>query len=256
MLRIFLVLLFSYIIADFYFQGNLRSDAKTRLLRTLPAHGALYALTVGIPLLAIGFWPWWLSLSVALGLGLFHLLTDMLTERISRKRHHESKTELLLFLADQAVHILFLAALSLLLKPFLVWPSWLSGTLYADQYRLIFKFVMASLICGRPAGVLIRRMLECHENACRSSENEEVGESEASEKVSDGGGMIIGILEREVILLLTFLQQYGAIGFVLTAKSVARYKQLEKRAFAEKYLIGTLMSALISLLVGVLMSAL
>ena len=51
---------------------------------------------------------------------------------------------------------------------------------------------------------------------------------------------------REIILLLGLMGQYGAVGFVLTAKSLARYKQLEKKAFAEKYLVGTLLSAFIA----------
>ena len=42
--------------------------------------------------------------------------------------------------------------------------------------------------------------------------------------------------------------QLGAIGFVLAAKSLARFKQLDDRDFAEKYLVGTLLSVLIALL--------
>lgn len=57
-------------------------------------------------------------------------------------------------------------------------------------------------------------------------------------------GYFIGVLEREIIFILGLLGQYGAIGFVLTAKSLARYKQLEEKNFAEKYLVGTLISAL------------
>ncbi len=64
-------------------------------------------------------------------------------------------------------------------------------------------------------------------------------------------GFWIGVLEREIILILGVFGQYGAIGFVLTAKSIARYKQLEDKKFAEKYLIGTLLSALISV-VGIM----
>jgi len=60
-------------------------------------------------------------------------------------------------------------------------------------------------------------------------------------------GSWIGILEREIILLLGLMGQYGAIGFVLAAKSLARYKQLENKSFAEKYLVGTLLSALIAI---------
>ena len=38
------------------------------------------------------------------------------------------------------------------------------------------------------------------------------------------------------------------MGFVLTAKSIARFKQMENKDFAEKYLIGTLTSFLIALI--------
>ena len=60
-------------------------------------------------------------------------------------------------------------------------------------------------------------------------------------------GFWIGVLEREIILMLGLIGQFGAIGFVLTAKSLARFKQLENKSFAEKYLVGTLLSALIAI---------
>ena len=54
---------------------------------------------------------------------------------------------------------------------------------------------------------------------------------------------MIGIFERYIIFLLLFIGQYGAIGLVLTAKSIARYnKMTEDPQFAEYYLLGTLLS--------------
>lgn len=47
--------------------------------------------------------------------------------------------------------------------------------------------------------------------------------------------------------MLIFLSkdQYAAIGFVLTAKSIARYDKITKdEKFAEYYLLGTLVSTL------------
>jgi hypothetical protein len=61
-------------------------------------------------------------------------------------------------------------------------------------------------------------------------------------------GYLIGILERIIILTLGLNGQLGTIGFVLAAKSLARFKQLEDQNFAEKYLVGTLLSVAISLL--------
>jgi hypothetical protein len=61
-------------------------------------------------------------------------------------------------------------------------------------------------------------------------------------------GRLIGILERLMIFGLALSGQYGAIGFVLTAKSIVRFKEMENRQFAEYYLVGTLFSSLIALL--------
>jgi hypothetical protein len=52
------------------------------------------------------------------------------------------------------------------------------------------------------------------------------------------------------------LGQYGAIGFVLAAKGLVRFKELENRDFAEYVLFGTLLSALISILVALIIRAL
>lgn len=60
-------------------------------------------------------------------------------------------------------------------------------------------------------------------------------------------GQVIGYLERILIFALVLVGQWTAIGFILTAKSVARFKKLEKQEFAEYYLLGTLASTLVAL---------
>ena len=61
-------------------------------------------------------------------------------------------------------------------------------------------------------------------------------------------GRYIGILERYLTVIFFLLGQYTAIAFTLTAKSVARFKELEDADFAEQYLIGTLVSQLLAIL--------
>ena len=41
--------------------------------------------------------------------------------------------------------------------------------------------------------------------------------------------------------------QLGAVGFVVAAKSLARFKQLEDKDFAENYLVGTMLSFLFAM---------
>lgn len=64
-------------------------------------------------------------------------------------------------------------------------------------------------------------------------------------------GRLIGILERALVLTLVFLGQYGALGFVVAAKALARFRGLDDRDFAEYFLIGTLASLLHAVVVGV-----
>ena len=64
-------------------------------------------------------------------------------------------------------------------------------------------------------------------------------------------GRAIGALERAIGLSLVLLGEYGALGLIVAAKSLARFKALEDREFAEYFLIGTLTSLLLALLGGV-----
>ena len=68
-------------------------------------------------------------------------------------------------------------------------------------------------------------------------------------------GEAIGILERLVVVALVLTGSTAAIGFVIAAKTLARFRQLDDRAFAEYYLLGTLASVTIALLSGLAAAA-
>ncbi|HBN85444.1 MAG TPA: hypothetical protein DDZ89_16560 [Clostridiales bacterium] len=66
-------------------------------------------------------------------------------------------------------------------------------------------------------------------------------------------GAVIGFLERFLIIIFINIQQYSAIGLILTAKSIARYDSISKsQDFAEYYLIGTLSSLLSAILLYII----
>jgi hypothetical protein len=60
-------------------------------------------------------------------------------------------------------------------------------------------------------------------------------------------GEAIGVLERLLVVVFVLTGSLAAIGFVVAAKTLARFKQLDDRAFAEYYLLGTLASVSIAL---------
>lgn len=98
--------------------------------------------------------------------------------------------------------------------------------------------------------VLIRRVLDLVP----------VSESSSSRPAKEGisvpagelsRGLLIGVLERALALTLVLIGQFGALGLILAAKALARFRALDDRDFAEYVLIGTLASVLLALLVGV-----
>lgn len=66
-------------------------------------------------------------------------------------------------------------------------------------------------------------------------------------------GKLIGYIERLLVLLLTFYSAYPAIGFIVAAKSIARFKQMDDRNWAEYFLLGTLTSMLIGISLGIIL---
>jgi Protein of unknown function (DUF3307) len=68
-------------------------------------------------------------------------------------------------------------------------------------------------------------------------------------------GASIGILERLIVCVLVLAGQAAAIGFVIAAKTLARFRQLDDRHFAEYYLVGTLASVTLALSTSIVAEA-
>ena len=60
-------------------------------------------------------------------------------------------------------------------------------------------------------------------------------------------GATIGVIERLLIVGLVMTGAQAAVGFVVAAKTIARFRQLDDRHFAEYYLLGTLGSVAVAL---------
>ncbi len=68
-------------------------------------------------------------------------------------------------------------------------------------------------------------------------------------------GATIGALERILIVIFILTSNQVAIGFVIAAKTLARFKQLDDRDFAEYYLLGTLASVSVAIVTGLVAAA-
>lgn len=65
-------------------------------------------------------------------------------------------------------------------------------------------------------------------------------------------GKMIGYIERILVIVLVINNQYTALTFVLTAKSLARFKQMDDRDWAEYFLLGTLVSVVLGVIYGII----
>ena len=63
-------------------------------------------------------------------------------------------------------------------------------------------------------------------------------------------GMWIGILERNLILLLCVSNSLSSIGFLIAMKALTRFKQFDDKSFSEYYLIGTMLSIIFGMSAG------
>src|SRR5262245_356536 len=68
-------------------------------------------------------------------------------------------------------------------------------------------------------------------------------------------GATIGILERLLIVTFVLFGAEAAIGLIIAAKTIARFRLLDDRDFAEYYLLGTLGSVTVAILTGLIAKA-
>lgn len=229
------LLIIGHIIGDFYVQTDEIAEKKKNSLSVLVMHSLCYFFVLFIcaviPLTKDQV-PGLLAFSFLVGI--LHGVVDFYKIWIEKNRSLNPGQNIGLFFVDQILHVAILI-IGCGLTGF-------SGGKYihilARSYDSkilvdIINMAIGVLICGHPASILIKLVFAAVTKE-RDTENPKIGS-------------YIGVLEREIIFLLGLIGQYSTIGFVLTAKSVARFKRLEDQAFSEKYLVGTLLSAFIAI---------
>lgn len=75
---------------------------------------------------------------------------------------------------------------------------------------------------------------------------EDSDEPTSIDQVEYNRGRVIGALERLMTFFFVLKGAYGALGFLIAAKGMTRFKQLDDREFAEYFLIGTFLSIILA----------
>lgn len=230
------MLLLFHVIGDFYFQSNRLVELKNNKKSFLIIHAVIYTI-----MFVFLFWVNKNMLAVSLTvivIFITHLLCDYIMSIISK-----GDKKLKILLIDQIIHILTLGIIWFVLKETVIDFSNINS--YLNQIGIsvsldrMVSVLLILLIIGKPTSIFIEKMLPV--------EIKESNSIEENSKNRINYGSLIGVLERVTIVLLAILYLWSSIALVFTAKSIARFKQLEDKDFAQKYLIGTLLSLSITL---------
>lgn len=254
------LLVLSHVMADFVFQGDIIAAGKKNGFKGMAKHAGHHLLVSGILLL-----PYLNShlLGVIIVLALLHGAIDKRKiaydeQNRAREKGFES------FMADQALHLLFIGLSCPLIKDIQLNPFALSfGGFLSSHYPVFFNATKQNalnliiMLTGyifnfKGATILVQKVLDKYLHLKMSESNEDTMNQDQGKK---NAGEAIGNLERLLILTLVLQQNYAPIGLVMAGKALARYKRLEEKNFAEYFLVGTFTSISIALLTGILVEA-
>lgn len=165
-------------------------------------------------------------------------------------KHKFGKTNLKIFVYDQLAHISVIILLSYCIATENLYPqSSIWFEYFGRAYYSLQVFTTGAIVCiyvgGLFVGLGVQPFLNQMEQEDDGLHREGSDLSSIHARGLKDGGKIIGYLERSLIYLLVLVNQPSAIGFLIAAKSVFRFGELQDRTNrmeAEYIIIGTLLS--------------
>jgi hypothetical protein len=271
-------LILAHLVADFVLQTDAIAIGKfgegRRAWTWLAVHAGVVTL-VNLPLVLVYGIP---GLAFVFLTGLSHLLIDRFKIVMTRRTDSApapvvaeggdpaegppldrawTPRPAALFVLDQLAHLAVLLVLWVVFlagtEPTGIWHDLTSRLARAADPQDVQRFALTLFVLLDLAIVNVRAAALLVATLVQAPVRHDPGAGKAGMEVSPAKvGATIGVLERLIICALVLAGEFGAIGLVVTAKTIARFKQLEDRQFAEYYLLGTLASVAIAIVTGLL----
>ncbi|PML85187.1 DUF3307 domain-containing protein [Vibrio breoganii] len=230
-----------HIIFDFYLQSNQWVEAKKKYTyrsTELYFHSLLHGVGLLIPAVALGI-DWRSTAFLVATIAVSHFIIDLWKVRA------RNGDKFSYFIIDQTLHVSVLTVIAFHMANGVTIDTLLQHEKFSDGVMVVFAY----LLILKPTSIVIGCVLKKYPISSTSNDTSNSG--------LIAGGELIGYLERALILTFTLVGSYAAVGFVLAAKSIFRFGELNKsndRSMTEYVLIGSLISVVITTLVGTLMS--
>lgn len=213
-LQTVLALLLAHVVADFIFQPNWMVEKKQNLSVLLCHVAIVFAMSV----LALG--GGWIP---AVIVAVLHLLVDAIKIWWFPK---EKGREAFAFFADQIAHVLTIFFVTYFWSDVLGsgwWAPWIGSAMKPAIF--VTGFLVVVYVGGYAVGAITS-----------------IYASEFAGQGLPNAGKIIGQLERILIFLLILIDKPEAIGFLIAAKSLLRFRSSKEQKTSEYVIIGTLSS--------------
>lgn len=204
----------------------------------------LWVMTI-IPLLSLPL----LSISLGWMLLAFYLISYPMLMWILEKQKKRLNRNRILTLLMHFIVVAFLSSPLFELSPNKLTANLLTGMNEIFLPNIVITQSLAGIACLfafgflmvlNEANIVLRYILKL-------AGLKSLGKTKEVDQKEYNTGRIIGLLERIFIFVFVLLDQFAAIGFILAAKGVTRFKDFESRTFAEYVLIGTLLSAFLAM---------
>ncbi len=181
---------------------------------------------------------WLFSLQVSFVLAaaiiaITHFLIDGFKRHLNNSKHFGKYA----FFIDQAIHLIILTVVVVL------FDKWY-GINPSIEVSLNFKYLLiiaGYLVCLKPANIFIKEVFQA------------TGIQVSSDNEMPNAGKVIGVLERILTLTFIIISQYSAVGFLIAAKSILRYRN-DETLKTEYVLIGTMLSFGIAVIAGIIIN--
>ncbi|MCF8362459.1 MAG: DUF3307 domain-containing protein [Prolixibacteraceae bacterium] len=215
---LFYAMLTGHLIADFWLQPSKWVRCKKEngwKSKHLIFHALIAAILPVLFTMQIELW--WLVPVIFI----VHYLVDFMKSK--------SRDGFVAFITDQTVHIGLLLGLSFLI-------SHPESAFLSQQFWI---FSAGFVLVTTPTGILIGKFLQMITLT-------------QSTPLKTNASAWIGMIERILILIFILAGHIQAIGFLVAAKSIFRFSETQKEGNpkAEYFLLGTLVSFLVAILVG------
>lgn len=240
-------MLLGHIIGDFYFQTNKMAERCEKSAKSVFCHSLVYGATILVVFLGC-FTINAATISLCVYVSVAHFFIDILKFCVCDRLGREPQRKVSIFVLDQCVHFATLAILWSIFAAELTLNGFVTREV-AHLPALPLAIILGSLSILRPVSILIVNT----NYWCNCNKEPTSPPSQDTPAISNevwNAGKMIGYLERLIIFVLLLYGQFSTIAFVLTAKSVARFKEIEEnKQMAEYYLIGTLLSVASTLVI-------